>query len=436
MPNQQMNNGNFDLLTQIYRAANFRQDREASLTIVDETLRAALVTCLGDVREFAVGLTTGDPDNIAVGTTVELAFGDPRMGLGILADDLAGLLQSPRYRVSEPRNYFIIAPKFAKADVPVPENIDRYRKVLSLVETLKKAAAYLDPDSGTLVFVHGGKFELPVNYDVGALAGIDNVALSKILSFVGEDAYSEQKLGILEGAVRGLLEQLSPSDRFSRLLSQLPELATKTIDGYRLFIANFSFDKVRDSLEAAKVEYATKIHKAFSDIQTQILTIPVATVVVATQMKAATSVGYEFWVNLAVLVGCWVFIVLMAFVLFNQFHTLAVLAGEIERQQSQIKKEYRDIAGQFEDVFAFLRRRLCLQRWALGSVGFVLAVGLILAHVVYWQVTDPVRNWVFHSSSTTSVKSPLSLASRPTSAPTAILAPVPSTAIQASGIKP
>lgn len=222
-----MNSGNFDLLIQLYRAANFRRSREASLVIADEPLRVALATCLEDMREFAVGLTAGDPDNIEVGATVELAFGDPRTGLGILADDLAGLLQSPRHRVVEPRNYFIIDQKFAKVDVSAPENVGRYRKVLALVETLKKAAAYLDPDSGTLVFVHGGKFELPVNYDVTALASIDNAALSKILAFVGDDAYSEQKLGILEGAVRSLLEQLNPSDRFSRLLSQLPELATK-----------------------------------------------------------------------------------------------------------------------------------------------------------------------------------------------------------------
>ncbi len=389
-----MNDAKFSTLLTLYRAAHFKAGRAATLVVANEALRAALETCLGDVYEYAVILADGDPDDIVLGATVELEFGDPRTGLGILADNLAGLLQAPRHRIREPRNYFLIDQKVAQEDTPAPADLDRYRQVLAFVDLLGKAAAFLDVEAVALVFVHGGKFELPVNYSAALLARVDAAALSQLLAFVGDDAHNQQKLGILEGAVRALIAPLDPPERFARLLAQLPELAANANDGYRLFISNFSFDKVRDSLEATKVEYATKIHKAFSDIQMQILSIPVATVVVASQMKLAGAVGYEFWLNSAVLVGCWVFVVLMVFVLSNQWQTLAVLADEINRQRTQIEKEYRGIASRFVDVFTFLERRLRVQRRALFAVGCVLAVGLVLAHVVYFKLTEPASAWL------------------------------------------
>ncbi|MFL9966597.1 hypothetical protein PQR02_37670 [Paraburkholderia sediminicola] len=388
-----MSDAKFETLLTLYRAADFGQGRGATLAVSNDSIREALTTCLSDVREYAVGLDA-DSDEFAIGATVKVAFEDPRTGLGVLACNLSEILQPTRYRLKEPKDYFLIDSKFAKNDGEIPGDVQKYRQVLRLIELLKQSAAFLDSDEGVLVFVHGGKFELPIEYRVENMRALDEAAIERLLSFVGDDAHVEKKLGILEGATRALLENWPKEQRFTHLLSNLPQLAERASDGYKLFIADFSYDKVRDATEAAKVEYAGKIHKAFSDIQTQILGIPVATIVVASQMKDAKDIGYEFWVNTAVLVGCWVFAILVTFVLWNQTHTLAVLDAEIERQKELIKKQYKDIASQFVGVFKFLRRRLCLQRWALRAVGFVLFVGLILAHVIYFKLTVPAQAWL------------------------------------------
>jgi hypothetical protein len=99
---------------------------------------------------------------------------------------------------------------------------------------------------------------------------------------------------------------------------------------YRLFVSNFSYDKVRSELEAAQVEYTAKIHKVFTDIQNQLLTIPVATVVVATQMELATG-SDQFWIDTAVLMGSFIFVILVGFLVCNQKHTLDTLEKEITR---------------------------------------------------------------------------------------------------------
>lgn len=81
------------------------------------------------------------------------------------------------------------------------------------------------------------------------------------------------------------------------------------------FTSGFSYEKVRDEVEATRIEYAGKIHKVIGDIQNQLLGIPVATIVVATQMKEATRYDSQYWINAAVVLGCWVFALLVLMLL-------------------------------------------------------------------------------------------------------------------------
>lgn len=382
-----MSNAKFELLLSLYRDATFVRGREARLSITTDDLQTNLTKCLADLDEFAVSVINGDPDQVRLGGAYVLEFRTPRIGIGLFLDNFPSLLMDPRNRVIEPRRYFLIDGKFANGDENIPAEVVAYRQALSLVENLRKAAAYLDPDSGTLVFVHEGKFEMPVIYEATDIARMDQEALKKFLAFVGEDTHSEQKLGILEAAIRDLVGNIKNQERFAFLLTHLPELVAKINESYRLFASSFSYEKIRDQLESVKIEYTAKIHKAFTDIQTQILSIPVATIIVASQMKDPTKAGYEYWVNLSILIGCWIFALLVGFSLWNQINTLTVLATEIKRQKEQIQKDYKDIAGRFTDVFEFLDCRLLQQKIALGSVGIVLAIGLVLSHFVYWKLS-------------------------------------------------
>ncbi len=187
---------------------------------------------------------------------------------------------------------------------------------------------------------------------------------------------------------------LSSHGRFQYLLANLKELKKRYEDGYKIFASGFSYEKVRDQVEAARVEYTGKIHKVFSDIQNQLLSIPVATIIVATQMKSAKDLGYEFWVNSSVLAGCWVFAILMIFLLHNQLLTLNVLRDEIDRQERQLKKEFSMIADSFSNTFSYLSRRAFTQRAVIWVIDLFVVLGLALSHVIYLKLTLPARDWL------------------------------------------
>ncbi|MDD2686675.1 MAG: hypothetical protein PHY62_10985 [Gallionella sp.] len=385
----------FDQLVALYRAINFKSDaRQGTLTIANDEQRDFLVEILAKSDEYGLKVLQGDTDAFHAGQVVELEIADPRIALGIFATDLNDLLDAPKARIREPARYFVASEKFSKSDQNIPAAIVSYRSLIKLISLLKEAAAYLDEEAGELVFIHEGKFELSIQYFASDVLKTDSDSLSRLLESFEVDTHRDQKLAILAKSVQTLCKSAKPRERFGVLLEQFSDLLKSFSDGYRLFVADFSYDKIVNQLEVAKLEEIGKIHKTFSDIQNQILGIPVATIVVATQMKTASTIGYEFWINTAVLVGCWVFVILSAFVLRNQLHTLTAIGDEIARKKKQMMSDYKSIEDMITKSFPFLEARLEAQRLAFYAVGLILFVGFILAHVIYFWLTDPFREWM------------------------------------------
>lgn len=392
-----MSQAKFDQLVALYRAIDFRANsHQGSLTIANAEQRDLIASMLSaDNDEYGLIILQGNADALQVGDTVELEVNDPRIAIGIVATDLDNLLVAPKAWVREPARYFVISEKFCKFDPAVPDSIDRYRNLLKLIVLLKQAAAYLDEETSELIFIHDGKYELPIKFASIDLQRMDMGCITRLLESFGNDTHRDQKLAILAKSVQSVCNAAKPKERFALLVEHLPELLKSFSEGYRLFVADFSYDKIVNQLEVAKLEEIGKIHKTFADIQNQILGIPVATIVVATQMKSANSIGSEFWINTAVFVGCWIFAILSIFVLRNQLHTLTAIGDEIERKKQQMLNDYKTVEDLITKSFPFLETRLRSQRLAFYAVDVILVVGLVLAHIVYFVLTDPARIWIY-----------------------------------------
>lgn len=384
-------------LVQVVRGLQNRQEGppvRGSFVIKTADDIRALNACLSEPQDTHCTLTNGEnPGTLAVGQSIEVSI-SPRLGFGLLKHDIGSLLADTRKtRIKEP-SFFLMADGISSADVVDDEHlVSRYRAVLQFIQLLKRAAAFLDSDELSLVFIKDGKFELPIEYDADDLERLPLPVIRDLLKVLPEGTHEKQCASILAEAVISLTEHLASHQRFKHLLTNASELKKQFEQGYQLFAAGFSYEKVRDQVEAARVDYSGKIHKVFADIQNQLLGIPVATIIVATQMKDVKAVGYEFWVNTAVLVGCWVFSILMIFLLHNQSHTLGVLRDEIDRQKRQLTKEYSAVADSFTDTFRYLAKRALTQRVILWTIDGFVVLGLVLSHAVYLKLTPPARDW-------------------------------------------
>ncbi len=384
------------LLIPLYRQTTLAGGgRTGVLELATPELVKAFNTARANEHRYGVVIRHDVDVDLAPGVSVDVELCDPATGLGLLADTFDDVLQFPQGRSVVPR-FFWLEHGLAHTDEVLNAHsvFVRYKQVIELVTLLAKAAAYFDKDAEELVFLKSGKVNLPVKYTAADLDSLNVPALQTMLDqFDGSDKLHEQLLPILADAVIKHVGGLEPSRRFASLLGHLSDVAKDFDDGRRLYVANFSYEKVRNQLEADMLDELARINKTFADVQGQILGIPVATVLVATQFKVTDVWGPQAWVNTAVLLGVLVFVVLANFVMRNQLHTLDSLETEIKRKKGKVQSEYAMIKDMVSGTFPKLESRLTLQRRAFFAVQFILVIGFIAAAALYLAMTEPV--WLF-----------------------------------------
>lgn len=359
------------------------------LYIENSADRDALEAILRRHEDFPCQVESGDPDAVALGQTYRLNFGLPRLGIGYVVRDIETWLKHESARCGRMRHWYVVSEDWldSEGDSQLCPN---YQILIEFIQLLEKSAVVVDKDDAKIIFVPKERFDLPIDYGEKELRTLDTEAIRSIINLVNtHDGHAKQCLEILATALYDMLKEIPESERFKVLLSRLPELAHRCNDGYELFASSFSFEKIREQVEAMRVEYTTRIHKALSDIQGQLLGIPISTIVVATQLKKCDAPGAEMWGNIAVLLGAIIFVALLVLAIRNQWHTLDVISLEVDRQENATEKNSPEMKQRFSLVFSGLRARISHQRIIMVVITCACLLGLGLAFTMFWTLTQP-----------------------------------------------
>lgn len=297
---------------------------------------------------------------------------------------LDDVLKAAGRRISPlPRFYVVDSDCLFDGEVgTLPPAIRHYLDAAKLFGLLGKAADFHGGvgDAKTLVFLHKEKMEITPIYgagDVRELSGLE--AFSS--DFVTSDIHKEQKQTILKTA---LLEIFSGKGKqpFSEILRRFDDLVEKVRSSYQLYVAEFSFQKVKAEVEKEKLDAMVKLNKVFSDIQSQLLAVPVALVLVGGQMEdkgAWTSKNVLIWL------GALVFAALMDLLIRNQRHTLKAVKQEIGQQRMQIEQKYQSIAARFRAIYTEIDDRHAHQKRLISVVDGLVAMSLaVTTYLLLW----------------------------------------------------
>ncbi|GLS40424.1 hypothetical protein GCM10010869_60210 [Mesorhizobium tianshanense] len=376
-------------LLEIYQNAKWQEGDNANVFVQTENIAQTFeLVETSDKAEYDANLAAlVDQTAIGVGKTIPARIGSPRLSLGVLADNWDGVIASPEARTREPTAFFIKGDSTHSGKTPPTEQMVRYRKMLEFVGLLGKTALFLDVQRQTFVYFKENRVEIPIRFEASDLKLIDPDGVSAIREALDGAVHTEQRLAILTNAVIALTVSQPSENRFMYLAQNAGEIASRVRDGYRLFASSFSYSKIRGEVEAAQSDYVSRMHKTFVDIQGQLLGLPVATVVVATQLKAANVCGPEAWANLAVTAGAWLFAALLIGSCVNQWYTLKSIGADIDRQSRKLTRDFSEISAMFSDAFKALKTRLCWHRTALIVICGIALSGAVFATVVFRSVT-------------------------------------------------
>jgi hypothetical protein len=221
---------------------------------------------------------------------------------------------------------------------------------------------------------------IEICYDADDLVPIDQEQLDQLERLMTTDKYQEQTRQIFMNAVCGHVANTTRD--FPALLAGFDAVYRKFDDDYNLFMSQFSFEKVLQETEALKLDFTAKLNEVFASIQNKLLAVPLAVVVVASQMKNEADATLE---NVIILLGAAVFAALMALLVANQWDTLEVLHNEIARERCKVK-EHPAFEKKLGPIYEELDGRYRRQRFLLTTVLVVLvAFAVLLPMAVFFS---------------------------------------------------
>lgn len=325
---------------------------------------------------------------LSLGSDVRVNVASPNRCLGELARDFDALFRAPGASFEEPGDYYVIDPGYARGDAPVPEVLSRYRSLLSVIAVLKNAATYVGMLERELVFINDEKIVVPIAFSAADLPALIENDAARLRRLFEDPLHGDEKSGLVSAAVIEAVRGIRRADRFRHLIGSLDQVCDEIEKGYRLFVSSFSYSRIKKEIETARLEYIGKIHKTIVDIQGQLLGIPVATIVVASQLKRSAGCGVAFWTNCAVLLGAWVFVGLLWLAVRNQRHTLDAIGAEVAGQKGRLERDHAAVQDDFLGTFDDLEDRIGWHKTALRIV-FVLALaGGLLATAAFLMLTQ------------------------------------------------
>lgn len=253
--------------------------------------------------------------------------------------------------------------------------IELYRAAASLFDVLKQLADYERADGkGAPVLVWLGQHQLEIS---AAYTAQDLRALPKLAKFVAlfltDTTHKTQKHGIVKDALLKLFHDTRQAT-LADVMKKFDALTDQAEAGYELYVSEFSFERVMSKVQKQKIDFTKRINAVLSEIQNQLLAIPVAVILVGGQMRPSDHLSLS---NSLIWLGAAVFTVFVWFLVGNQLNTLDALHGEIDRQWTLIDGQQRAVAPRFKPAYDELERRCTRQKRLLYVVRAIVIIALL-----------------------------------------------------------
>ncbi len=335
---------------------------------------------VGEDLDFEVLRSALDQTNLLISANVPARTLECHLPNGFF-ESLDDLLVAPARRItSPPRFYLADCNSLYSGDAAtLPSEGQHYLAAASLYGALAKVADHQGGvgDAKTMVFLNKEKIEITSQYAAADLHELAELSAFEA-EFIASETHQEQKRTILKTV---LLELFSGRKKlpFSDLLSHFDEFVDKVRTSYQLYVAEFSFQKIKAEVEKEKLDAMVKLNKVFSDVQSQLLAVPVALVLVGGQME---NKGTWTSKNLLIWLGALIFSVLMDLLIRNQRHTLKAVKHEIDQQRTQIENKYQTIAPRFAEIYKEIEGRHTHQQWLIRVVDALVALSLAITTVL------------------------------------------------------
>lgn len=303
--------------------------------------------------------------------------------------DMATMLENPSNLEKVPQKFTLLDvgythPSIAGGAVPVA--VERYLDCSRFLDLLKSMADLASDASQRMVFLqrHDEKLTISIEYSEGDLVSLPDLN-EFAATYVETDHHKDQKRTIVRSALIDLYKGKKQIE-FSELLRQFNDFMDRVRSSYAMYVAEFSFEKIKAEVEKDNLDSAVKLQKTVSDIQNQLLAIPLTLLFASGQMTTESSFSIK---NFIIWIGCLVFGCITLVLISNQRHTVKAVKREVEMRKAKVDSLPVDTRDRFSASFSELNVRVDHQDSSLKRFNYLVVVWIICATALYIWHTWP-----------------------------------------------
>ncbi len=303
-----------------------------------------------------------------LGSKIKLTINFRTSPGGAFFPTINALLSHDQYKHSKPNLYYLADVNYLSSEmVDTCPKVSAYDQALAVVEMLRGISDHTINESNRLsfVFLQRERLELPVKYEGGDLRKLKELDVLEEM-FLEESAHIGQKIILFKTVLLEMLRPVPVQDRFAYLLSNLSQCIDHFKNNYEVFVSEIDYQDLVEKIKDRSLKFVQQLNGTLTSIQNQLLTIPVALLIVGTQLNT----GKDILANYGILLGSGVFSIFMILMIGNQFHSLLAIKNAVSAQSDKLKKE---LLGEirFKEEFDLLNKRYIHQ---IGVLWFVLVV--------------------------------------------------------------
>jgi hypothetical protein len=264
----------------------------------------------------------------------------------------------------------------------VPPQVTNYLAAAKLCTLLPLLADMATNSGESQHFIRSpeSRIEVKLVYQVDDLTPLASLTVFET-EFAATTHHKDQKRSI----VRSVLLDAFKSKRsitMGEILPKFENLVEEVRSNYSMYAAEFSFEKIKAEVEKDNLDSTLKLNKTLSEIQNQLLAMPVALVLVGGQMTPDTSLSIK---NVVIWLGACVFGGLMLLLIRNQRHAIEAITEEIRLRKIKVDAQPDGMAGKFKSGFEELQKRAKTQTNTLRGLGYgVFAMVLLATGLLAW----------------------------------------------------
>jgi len=380
------------------------------LSLDDSTIK--MLVALDDmdlnlvVKKNGQLVSTANIVKLKAGEDVHISFRYPRYPQAFFAESFDDFLPNHEFKYQQPILFYLADQKQLVEKDSEVENvvITAYKAVLELIQLIEIndiSDHHLPGRDRFFLFLgHEQKFRLPIKYTAQNLRnGGDSIkrSVERLKHFMEDGVHPSDKRLILK---KTFIEMLAPQGEvagFSFLIENLSELVDRFIGNFELYAGKYTFEDEKQKLLIEIRDYFRAVNDAISSAQVRLVAIPLTLLIVGNKMVTAT-IEANAPSNTAVLLGVFIFAILMGRLTYSQKATLESEKIEIDSRKKQISERFVILYESLNDQFIRLEQRLSFQKNTLRIInGAIILVCLFTIFTFFYHDTHSVLSSIFLS---------------------------------------